>query len=70
MGVELYQRDGTVRLAVVVDGVRIDPDVLASRVAEGHRHRSHSVRLEMVGGRLDIVALPGGGTRAKANVPA
>ena len=61
------------RLAVAVedDGVGFDPSGLASRFGPGGRFGLHSIaeQLRLIGGRLEIDAAPGRGTRAVVSVP-
>lgn len=69
--VELHDDDGTLVLVVADDGVGVDEQALAARLAEGHIGLpSQRVRVESAGGTLRIDSTPHGGTRVEARVPA
>jgi len=69
--IRLAPEDGFLVLAVLDDGRGFEPATLKERLAEGHIGlASQRVRIEAVGGRLDVGARPGGGTRAEIRVPA
>lgn len=60
-----------ITLEVVDDGVGFDPDGLPGRVAEGHIGlASQFLRIENLGGTLELISAPGEGTRVVATVPA
>ncbi|MGW0045490.1 sensor histidine kinase [Rhodococcus sp. NPDC003348] len=79
--VERHARAGTVEmrltrdadsigLVVADDGVGFDPAVLPERVGQGHIGlASAALRVEAVGGTLDVVSAPGAGTRVEVRVP-
>ena len=57
-------------LVVVDNGRGFDPAVLADRVGEGHIGlASQRLRVESVGGRLEIRTGPAGGTTAVVRLP-
>lgn len=61
---------GTAILTVVDDGRGFDEERRRSRVAQGHVGlESRRVRIEVVGGRMDITPTPGGGTTVTVTVP-
>jgi two-component system NarL family sensor kinase len=68
--VQLHGSDGALELVVEDDGRGFPPGRLAERLADGHvglatqRHR-----VEAAGGRLDVHARPGGGTRVEIRLP-
>jgi signal transduction histidine kinase len=58
-----------VRLEVIDDGVGVDPSRLDQR-AEGHLGlRLLADRVDALGGRLVVLATPGGGTTIRAEIP-
>ena len=58
-------------LGVSDDGRGFDPSTLGERLAEGHIGlASQRVRIETIGGRLNVVSAPGSGTRVEIRVPA
>ncbi|MFG1782694.1 sensor histidine kinase [Rhodococcus oryzae] len=59
-----------ITLEVADDGVGFDPDDLPARVAEGHIGlASQFLRIENLGGTLEVTSAPGEGTRVVATVP-
>lgn len=70
LAVTLHERSGERILTVIDDGTGFDPAVLSEQLARGHVGvASQRMRLERLGGRLDFVRRPGGGTRAVARIP-
>jgi signal transduction histidine kinase len=67
VAVVLHSADGTLELGVSDDGVGFDPG--ARRAGSGLGHVSLRERLQLVGGRLEITSVPGGGTIVLARVP-
>ena len=68
--VRLALEDGALVLGVLDDGRGFEPATLKERLAEGHIGlASQRVRIEAVGGRLDVGPRPGGGTRAEIRLP-
>jgi two-component system NarL family sensor kinase len=68
--VRLAQEDGVLVLQVADDGRGFDPGLLKERLAEGHIGlASQRVRIEAIGGRLEIGPQAGGGTRVEIRVP-
>jgi two-component system NarL family sensor kinase len=68
--VRLVQEDGFLVLGVSDDGPGFDHSMLRERLAEGHIGlASQRVRIEAIGGRLEIGSRSGGGTRAEIRVP-
>jgi signal transduction histidine kinase len=69
--IELVQVDGSLRVSVQDDGVGFD--VAATRkkaAAQGHLGLvGMKERAEILGGELDIVSPPGGGTRVSVSLP-
>jgi len=69
--VRLAQRDGFLELVVADDGRGFDPAVLRQRLADGHIGlASQRVRIEALGGTLEIHSAEGDGTRVAVRVPA
>lgn len=66
--VRLGARTGHLVLDVIDNGIGVDHDDSIVR-AEGFGMRSISDRVSAVGGRLDIVSPPGGGTHLTAELP-
>jgi two-component system NarL family sensor kinase len=68
--VRLAQENGVLVLGVSDDGRGFDPATLKERLAAGHIGlASQRVRIETIGGRLEIGSRSGGGTRAEIRVP-
>lgn len=66
----LHEDGGELVLTVSDNGRGFDPDAAARRVAEGHIGlASQRVRVESVGGRLEIQSAPGAGTTAEVRLP-
>jgi two-component system NarL family sensor kinase len=66
----LAHEDGEVLLEVRDDGEGFDPDELPDRLARGHIGlASHRMRVESVGGRLELDSAPGRGTTAVVHIP-
>lgn len=66
----LDEADGDIVVSVEDDGRGFDDATIGDSVAEGHIGlASHRARLENVGGSLEVVPLPHGGTRAVIRVP-
>jgi two-component system NarL family sensor kinase len=62
--------DGTLVLAVIDNGRGFDVQTLGKRLAEGHIGlASQRIRVEAVGGRLEIHTAPGSGTRVEVRLP-
>jgi two-component system, NarL family, sensor kinase len=71
LGVTLVEADGQVELAVEDDGSGFPPERLAERLAHGHVGlASQRVRVEAAGGTMDVLSMPGGGTRVSIRLPA
>jgi len=70
VSVELFERNGSVELAVRDDGRGFDLGALPARVAEGHIGlQSQRERVESAGGRFDIRSSPGRGTEVEVRLP-
>ena len=68
--VTLRREQGNAVVTVVDDGVGLDPQVLTSRLAQGHIGlQARRVRLEAAGGSLQFTTGPGGGTTVTMTVP-
>ncbi|TJZ79251.1 sensor histidine kinase [Rhodococcus oryzae] len=66
----LARTSTAITLEVADDGVGFDPDDLPARVAEGHIGlASQFLRIENLGGTLELTSAPGEGTRVVATVP-
>ena len=69
--VRLRENGGELMLGVADDGRGFDLATLDERLAEGHIGlASQRVRIETIGGRLDVVSEPGAGTSVEIHVPA
>jgi two-component system, NarL family, sensor kinase len=69
--VRLARAGDAITLTVVDDGIGFDPAMLDRCVAEGHIGlASLSVRIDAMGGSLQITSAVGGGTRATVTTPA
>ncbi len=70
MTVTLREHGGERILTVSDNGSGFDPAVLSAQLARGHVGvASQRLRLETLGGRLELIARPDGGTRAIARLP-
>jgi two-component system NarL family sensor kinase len=70
VSVELFERNGSIELAVRDDGRGFDLGALPARIAEGHIGlQSHRERVESAGGRFDIRSSPGRGTEVEVRLP-
>ena len=70
VSVELFERNGSVELAVRDDGRGFDLGALPARIAEGHIGlQSQRERVESAGGRFDIRSAPGRGTEVEVRLP-
>jgi two-component system NarL family sensor kinase len=70
VSVELFERNGSVELAVRDDGRGFDLSRLPERIAEGHIGlQSQRERVESAGGRFDIRSAPGRGTEVEVRLP-
>ena len=70
VSVELFERNGSVELAVRDDGRGFDLGALPARIAEGHIGlQSQRERVESAGGRFDIHSSPGRGTEVEVGLP-
>jgi two-component system NarL family sensor kinase len=70
VSVELFERNGSVELAVRDDGRGFDLGALPARIAEGHIGlQSQRERVESAGGRFDIRSAPGRGTEVEVHLP-
>jgi two-component system NarL family sensor kinase len=70
VSVELFERNGSVALAVRDDGRGFDLGALPARIAEGHIGlQSQRERVESAGGRFDIHSSPGRGTEVEVGLP-
>ena len=68
--VTLRREQDNAVVTVVDDGVGLDPQVLTSRLAQGHIGlQARRVRLEAAGGSLQFTTGPGGGTTVTMTVP-
>jgi two-component system NarL family sensor kinase len=68
--VELWERNGSVELAVRDDGRGFDLRQLPERIAQGHIGlQSQRERVESAGGRFDIRSSPGRGTEVEVQLP-
>jgi two-component system NarL family sensor kinase len=68
--VELWERNGSVELAVRDDGRGFDLRQLPERIAQGHIGlQSQRERVESAGGRFDIRSSPGRGTEVEVRLP-
>jgi two-component system NarL family sensor kinase len=69
--VHLAKTADAITLSVVDDGIGFDPAHLDRCVAEGHIGlASLAVRVDAIGGSMDITSTTGGGTRASVTTPA
>jgi two-component system NarL family sensor kinase len=70
VSVELWDRNGTIQLAVRDDGEGFDVRLLPQRIAAGHIGlQSHRERVESAGGRFEIRSAPGEGTAVEVSLP-
>jgi two-component system NarL family sensor kinase len=70
VSLRLAREDGEVVLVVRDNGCGFDVEHLPERLASGHIGlASHRVRLESVGGRLELRTAPGRGTTAEVRLP-
>jgi two-component system, NarL family, sensor kinase len=71
VSVRMAQRDGWLMVEVADDGKGFSPEELPAKLAEGHIGlQSQKVRIESVGGRMDVRAEANLGTTVKIRVPA
>jgi two-component system, NarL family, nitrate/nitrite response regulator NarL len=69
--IRLAEQNRTVMLEVEDDGLGFDVEQLPGRLAEGHIGlQSQREREESLGGRMEIITAPGGGTSVQIHVPA
>ncbi|WP_027501627.1 sensor histidine kinase [Rhodococcus sp. UNC363MFTsu5.1] len=67
---QLARTATAITLEVADDGVGFDPGELPARVAEGHIGlASQFLRIENLGGTLELTSAPGEGTRVLATIP-
>ena len=70
VSVELWERNGSIELAVRDDGRGFDTSLLQQRIAQGHIGlQSQRERVESAGGRFDIRSSPGRGTAVEITLP-
>jgi two-component system, NarL family, sensor kinase len=70
VSLRLTHESGEVVLVVADDGQGFDVDDLQDRLARGHIGlASHRMRVESIGGRLEITSSPGRGTIAEVHLP-
>jgi PAS domain S-box-containing protein len=68
--VTLHRRDGELLLKVSDDGRGLDPVETQQAVAHGHIGlASAAQRVEVLGGRFELMSSPGGGTTVRAAIP-
>lgn len=68
--VRLVQSAGELELVVEDDGQGFSPERLAGRLADGHVGlASQRVRIEAAGGGMEVLSVPGEGTRVEIRVP-
>lgn len=69
--VGLRELNGELVLSVVDNGVGFNPEIIVEQPAHGHIGLlSQRIRVESVGGRMDIRSAPGSGTAIEVRVPA